>query len=177
MTSSSEMPVPNRRWFVVAFVAVTLLVSGISLWTNLSRMGEGASAVAKAPEGEQGKLEILTMTGKYPFKVDVMRTDADRAKGLMFRQSMPGEYGMLFDFERDQQVMMWMKNTYISLDMIFIRADGTVHRIERRTEPHSERTISSGIPVRAVLEVNAGISDKLGLKPGDRIFHPMFPAK
>jgi|APTNR8051073442_1049403.scaffolds.fasta_scaffold02038_6 uncharacterized membrane protein (UPF0127 family) len=176
MTDPASAPGQNRRWFVVAFVAVTLAVAGISVWTNLSRMGQGGSAEARAP-GDQTRLEILTMTGKYPFTVEVMRTDAERAKGLMFRTSMPGEHGMLFDFERDQHVSMWMKNTYISLDMVFLKADGTVHRIERRTEPHSERTISSGEPVRAVLEVNGGIADKLSLKPGDRIFHPMFPAK
>lgn len=177
MTSQDAPKSPNRRWFVVAFVAVTALVSGISLWSNLSRMSAADTAVAQSTIPAAARLDLLTMTGKYPFTVEVMRTDAERAKGLMFRQSMPGEHGMLFDFERDQTVTMWMKNTYIPLDMVFIRADGTVHRIEKRTEPHSERVISSGAPVRAVLELNAGVTDKLSLKPGDRIFHPMFPAK
>ena len=175
--STSQPPRSSMsRWIIAAFVVLTLGVSGISLWTNLTRMSAG-EAVARAPEKTAGKLVVTTDSGPQSFNVDVMRTDADRAKGLMFRQSMPQDYGMLFDFERDQFVSMWMKNTYIPLDMIFILADGRIHRIERGTEPHSERTISSGAAVRAVLEVNAGVSDKLGLKAGNRISHPMFPAK
>jgi uncharacterized membrane protein (UPF0127 family) len=81
---------------------------------------------------------------------------------------------MLFDFKQDQVVGMWMRNTYVSLDMIFIRADGTIARIAQDTEPLSERVISSGVPVRAVLEVVAGTSRRLGLAPGDRVAHPMF---
>lgn len=177
MLSVPEPKPSNRRWFVVAFVAVTLAVTGISLWTNLSRMFSADPAVARAPDPSAAKLVIEAERGRQIFDVDVMRTDAERAKGLMFRQSMPDTYGMLFDFERDQHVSMWMKNTYISLDMLFILRDGTIHRIERRTEPHSERTISSGAPVRAVLEINGGLSDKMGFKPGDKVIHRMFPAK
>ncbi len=92
----------------------------------------------------------------------------------MFRQSMPADQGMLFDFERDQMVSMWMRNTFIPLDMLFIFADGRIHRIEHRTEVESERTISSGVPVRAVLELNAGTAERLGIRPGDRVVHPMF---
>jgi hypothetical protein len=69
---------------------------------------------------------------------------------------------------------MWMKNTYISLDMVFAFADGRIHRIESRTEPESERMISSGVPVRAVLELNAGVAARLDIRPGDRLLHPMF---
>ena len=166
----------RNRWIIAIFVLLTLGVSGVSLWTNLTRMS-ATQAVARVAEKTAGQLSIASSAGPRSFTVDVMRTDADRAKGLMFRQSMPDDYGMLFDFERDQFVSMWMKNTYIPLDMVFILADGRIHRIERRTEPHSERTISSGAAVRAVLEVNAGIADKLGLKPGDVVTHPMFPAK
>ena len=177
MSPAAEPKSPNRRWFVVAFVVVTLAVTGISLWTNLSRMFSADPAIARAPDPSAAKLVIETTRGRQIFDVDVMRTDAERAKGLMFRQSMPDTYGMLFDFERDQHVSMWMKNTYISLDMLFIRADGTIHRIERRAEPHSEKTISSGGAVRAVLEINGGLAEKMGFKPGDKIIHRMFPAK
>lgn len=81
---------------------------------------------------------------------------------------------MLFDFGRVEMVSMWMRNTYIPLDMLFVRADGTIARIARDTEPLSERQISSGEPVLAVFEINAGISDRLGITAGDRIVHPLF---
>jgi uncharacterized membrane protein (UPF0127 family) len=81
---------------------------------------------------------------------------------------------MLFDYGRDQEVRMWMKNTPIPLDMIFIENDGRVHRIEQNAEPQSARLISSNGPVRAVLEVRAGASKKYGIAPGDRVIHPLF---
>lgn len=94
--------------------------------------------------------------------------------GLMFRTSLADNAGMLFPYSPPQEATMWMRNTYISLDMIFIRADGTVHRIEKGTEPFSERVIASGGTVAAVLEVRAGIADKIGLQPGNLVRHPMF---
>ena len=84
---------------------------------------------------------------------------------------------MLFDFSPEQQVQMWMRNTFISLDMIFIRADGRILRIAENTEPLSERIIDSGGPVRGVLEVVAGTAKKLGIAPGDRVAHPLFPQR
>ena len=164
------------RLFLILFVGFMLSVAGISVFTNLTRMAERDAARAQQAEGGV-RLEPLTIdsSGKrHNFRIELARTDADRARGLMFRQSMPADQGMLFDFERDQMVSMWMKNTYLSLDMVFIFADGRVHRIESRTEPESEKMISSGVPVRAVLELNANVANRLGLKPGDRIVHPMF---
>ena len=120
-------------------------------------------------------LSIATQGGqKQTFKVEVARNDADRAQGLMFRRSMPADQGMLFDFARVEPVSMWMQNTYLPLDMLFIRADGTIARIAANTEPLSTRTIPSGEPVLAVLELNAGTAAKLGIKPGDRVEHPVF---
>ena len=84
------------------------------------------------------------------------------------------DQGMLFDFGRIEPVAMWMQNTYLPLDMLFIRADGTIARIAANTEPLSTRTIPSGEPVLAVLELNAGTAAKLGIKPGDRVEHPVF---
>jgi uncharacterized membrane protein (UPF0127 family) len=81
---------------------------------------------------------------------------------------------MLFDFKQDVNATMWMKNTYISLDMIFIRANGVIQSIAENTEPESTRLIPAGAPVRAVLEVIAGTARKLGIKPGDRVAHPLF---
>ena len=129
-----------------------------------------AAALAQALE----PLTIVGGAGRHAFQVEVARSDPDRAQGLMFRRSMPADRGMLFDFERTQPISMWMQNTYISLDMIFIRANGTIARIGENAEPLSTRTISSGEPVRAVLEVNAGTAARLGIRPGDRVEHPVF---
>ena len=90
----------------------------------------------------------------------------------MFRRSMPDGEGMLFDFGGDRPVSMWMKNTYIPLDMIFIGSDRTVKHVAERTTPLSERSIASPVPVRYVLEVNAGVSDALGIEPGAALSGP-----
>jgi uncharacterized membrane protein (UPF0127 family) len=119
-------------------------------------------------------LEIITSAGVVPFSVEVMHTDEERAKGLMFRKELPEGRGMLFDFRPEQNVSMWMKNTLIPLDMIFIQANGRILRIAENTETQSERIIPSGGPVRGVLEVIAGTAKKLGIKPGDRVAHPLF---
>ncbi|MEE1612054.1 DUF192 domain-containing protein [Microvirga sp. CF3016] len=120
-------------------------------------------------------LSIATQGGqRQTFRVEVARNDADRAQGLMFRRSMPADQGMLFDFGRVEPVSMWMQNTYLPLDMLFIRADGTIARIAANTEPLSTRTIPSGEPVLSVLELNAGTAARLGIKPGDRVEHPIF---
>jgi uncharacterized membrane protein (UPF0127 family) len=123
---------------------------------------------------EKGTLEIVSKSGVHVFDVEVVSNDADRAKGLMFRKELPEGRGMLFDFKQDQDISMWMKNTYIPLDMIFITADGRIRRIAENTEPLSERIIPSGGPVRGVLEVIGGTARKLGIAPGDRVAHPMF---
>jgi uncharacterized membrane protein (UPF0127 family) len=131
----------------------------------------GGCVYAQALEG----LTILTQGGqRQSFQVEVARNDADRAQGLMFRRSMPQDRGMLFDFGKVEPVSMWMQNTYLPLDMLFVRPDGTIARIAANTEPLSTRTIPSGEPVLAVLELNAGTAARLGIKAGDRIEHPLF---
>ncbi len=120
-------------------------------------------------------LSIATQGGqRQSFRVEVARNDADRAQGLMFRRSMPADQGMLFDFGRVEPVSMWMQNTYLLLDMLFVRPDGTIARIAPNTEHLSTRTIPSGEPVLAVLELNAGTAARLGIKAGDRLEHPLF---
>ncbi len=117
---------------------------------------------------------IETESGRHTFSVEMAATPAERAQGLMYRQSLADDHGMLFDFGRDQEVGMWMQNTYIPLDMIFILADGRVHRVARDTTPFSTETVSSRGPVRAVLEIAAGGAERIGLKRGDTVRHPMF---
>ncbi len=97
--------------------------------------------------------------------------------GLMFRQTMPRRSGMLFAYDKPFEITMWMRNTYISLDMIFILKDGRVHRIAKGTEPFSERVVASQGEVSAVLEVAAGVADEIGLKAGDKIEHSFFGKK
>jgi uncharacterized membrane protein (UPF0127 family) len=132
------------------------------------------SLVRPAAAAPEQTLEIVSRTGVHTFAVEVAATEEQRQQGLMFRRELPEGRGMLFDFKQDQNVTMWMKNTYISLDMIFIRADGRIHRIAENTEPESTKVIAAGAPVRAVLEVIGGTAKKLGIRPGDRVAHPLF---
>jgi uncharacterized protein len=122
-------------------------------------------------------LEIVSKTGVHTFAVEMALTPEEQAKGLMFRRELPEGQGMLFDFQREQPATFWMKNTYVSLDMIFIRADGRILRIAENTVPLSETLVPSGGPVRAVLEVVAGTAAKLGIAPGDRVAHPIFSGR
>jgi hypothetical protein len=119
-------------------------------------------------------LEIASKTGVHSFAVEMVATPEERERGLMYRKELPEGRGMLFDFQTDQDVSFWMKNTYIPLDMIFIRSDGRILRIAENTEPLSTKTIPSGGPVRAVLEVIGGTAAKLGIAPGDKVAHPIF---
>jgi uncharacterized membrane protein (UPF0127 family) len=122
-------------------------------------------------------LEIATRTGVHVFAVELAVTPEQQAQGLMFRRELPEGRGMLFDFQKEQPTSFWMKNTYIPLDMIFIRADGRILRVAENTVPLSEALVSSGGPVRAVLEVIAGTAKKLGIAAGDRVAHPIFAGR
>ena len=139
-------------------------------WLWLAALAIGVEARGQALE----PLTIVTATGRHSFQVEVMRTPDQRAKGLMHRQHLPADRGMLFDFGRVEPVAMWMQNTYIPLDMFFIAADGRIVRITERTEPLSTRTLPSGEPVLSVLELNGGAAETIGAKVGDRIEHPLF---
>ncbi|HEY6022622.1 MAG TPA: DUF192 domain-containing protein [Pseudolabrys sp.] len=139
-------------------------------------IGVFIAAGAAWPAGQQ-TLEIASKSGVHVFSVEIADNDAERAKGLMYRKELPEGQGMLFDFHREQEVSFWMQNTYIPLDMIFIRGDGRILRIAENTEPMSTRLIPSGGSVRAVLEVIAGTTRKLGIAPGDRVASPIFNAR
>jgi uncharacterized protein len=119
-------------------------------------------------------LEIVTKSGVHVFSVEMATTEEEKTTGLMYRKELADGKGMLFDFSPEQEVSMWMKNTYISLDMIFIRADGRILRIAENTEPLSTKIIPSNGPVKGVLEVIAGTAQKYGIGPGDRVAHPLF---
>lgn len=153
----------DRRGWSAWAVALALVAQ--MLWLGLA---SGARA------DELSALTIATASGVHHFQVEIAATEASREKGLMNRRYMPADRGMLFEFERNEPVAFWMKNTYIALDMIFIAPDGTVTRIVPQAEPLSETTIPSGGPCLAVLELNGGAAAQIGLKVGDRVRHPFF---
>jgi len=137
------------------------------------------SAPASAQSGlvtfATGALSVETAAGEtHDFTVEIAETPDQRAQGLMFRRQMDADAGMLFLFGSVEERAMWMKNTLIPLDMLFIDETGKIVRIEQRTVPHSLRAIVSGGPVSAVLELNAGTASRLAIKPGDRVRHPAF---
>jgi uncharacterized protein len=136
-----------------------------------------ASAADFAQAAELQTLEIAGKTGVHAFQVEMAVTPEEKEHGLMFRRELPEGQGMLFDFQFDQNVAFWMKNTYIPLDMLFIRSDGRILRIAENTEPLSERNIPSGGPVRAVLEVIGGTAKKLGIAAGDRVGGSIFKSR
>jgi uncharacterized membrane protein (UPF0127 family) len=105
----------------------------------------------------------------HVFNVEVARSDSERRRGLMFRTNLAEDGGMLFDFGETRDVAMWMKNTFISLDMLFIDQDGKIVGIEKRAVPKSEAILAAPEPVRYVLEINGGISDKFSLNVGDKV--------
>ena len=133
--------------------------------------GSGVRAATFQP------LEIVTKSGVRTFSVEMAVTEKEQQTGLMYRKHMPEGQGMLFDFSPEQQVTMWMKNTFIPLDMIFIRTDGSILRIAENTEPQSEALIYSMGPVKAVLELNGGTAKALGIAPGDKVVHPLFKSR
>ena len=162
----------------IAACLMVLLASGACLFgfsDSLPSLIQPAWAQTTTPQPSAlEKLVIVTADGPKTFQVEVMRTMEERARGLMFRRYLPRDRGMLFDFAVEAPVAMWMKDTFIPLDMLFIRKDGTISQIADNTEPHSTRTIPSNEPVYSVLEINGGAASALGIKAGDKVAHPLF---
>lgn len=134
-------------------------------------IGSGPAATA-----DSDMLVIETAAGPQSFRVEIAVTPEQRQQGLMFRQSLAADAGMLFLYGEDRQVRMWMKNTLIPLDMIFITRDGRVESVAERAIPLSAAIVASDGNVAAVLEVNGGTAARLGIKPGDRVRHAAFGA-
>ena len=149
-----------RIWMFLALAGVLTMFAG-----------SGARAASIQP------LEIVTKSGVHVFSVEMATTEQEKTTGLMYRKELPEGKGMLFDFSPEQEVSMWMKNTYIPLDMIFIRADGRILRIAENTEPLSTKIIPSRGLAKGVLEVIAGTAQKYGIEPGDLVAHPLFNTK
>ncbi len=119
-------------------------------------------------------LSIKTAKGRFKFNIEMAISRRQQSQGLMFRRSLAADAGMLFDYRIPQRISMWMKNTFIPLDMIFIDQDGKVINIAERTIPRSEVVFSSKTPARAVLEVNGGTASRLGIRSGDQVLHAIF---
>jgi len=153
---------------LAATVKIAILIASLLAATLLVPI-----AGAKA-EAQLQPLEFVTSSGRHEFRVELADTPAERAKGLMYRKQMPADQGMLFVFQVESPIMMWMKNTYIPLDMVFVSRHGMVTAIATDAVPMSEATISSDGPAYAVIELNAGTVAKIGLKPGDEVRHPSF---
>ena len=150
-----------RRDVRLALLSLTLGLAGSAL---------APLSAAFALDG----LDVDTSTGKHHFEVEIAKDEASREKGLMFRKYLPEDRGMLFEFDTEEPVDFWMKNTPLSLDIIFIDHAGVVKSIAANAEPLSETTLPSGAPVDGVLELLGGEAAKIGLMPGDRVEHPFF---
>ena len=159
MASLSTFRRLSRR---ALFAAPTVLLAG--------------AALAQSSEITFKKSSLVVVTGgrEIKFDVELALNDAERSRGLMFREKLGPYDGMLFDFYQDAPVSFWMKNTLIPLDMLFIASDGTIKHIHSNATPLSTDSIPSQFPVRAVLEINGGSARLLGIKPGDKVRHPIF---
>jgi uncharacterized membrane protein (UPF0127 family) len=119
-------------------------------------------------------ITVDTRHGQRVFTVEIAADMKSQERGLMFRRQMDPDAGMLFVFEPPQLVSFWMKNTFIPLDLMFVRADGTIASIAANAAPLSETSIPSTEPVRAVIEINGGRAQALGIAPGDRVHAAQF---
>jgi uncharacterized membrane protein (UPF0127 family) len=150
-------------------------VLGLVLGLAMAVATAGQTLAATAARFEP--LSILTSKGRANFQVEFVDTPKSRERGLMFRKSLAPDRGMLFDFKTERDVAFWMRNTFIGLDLIYIRADGTILSIIRGAKPFDETPLPSGGPVRGVLEIPAGRAAEIGALPGDRVLHRIFPKK
>ena len=148
-----------------AVFAALILVGGLPL-----------GYLAAQTAGPREELTVAAKTGPHEFQVEIADDQRETQLGLMFRRSMADDEGMLFDFGAEEPRSFWMRNTYIPLDMLFIKADGTIDSIAERTTPLSDKSVPSKGPVRYVLEINGGLSDMLGIAAGDTVSGPALEA-
>lgn len=144
-----------------------------ALIAALAAVLSGAGASAQEP-GPKETFLIVTGAGVVPLQLEIADEPAERSQGLMFRRELAPRAGMLFDFGTTGPITMWMKNTLIPLDMLFVDAGGRIVGIARETVPRSLDTISSGQPVRAVIEIAGGAAAELGIAEGDLVARPLF---
>ena len=151
----------TRRALCAGLAAIVAALSRFSVAVELQRF----------PTSE---LTIISATGRHRFNVEVAQTPEQMEQGLMFRRSLAPDAGMLFDYKQPTVATMWMRNTLIPLDMLFVDAKGRIVNIQQRTVPQSDDLIAAAAPVRAVIELNGGTAGRLGIVPGDQVVHPIF---
>jgi hypothetical protein len=134
----------------------------------------GATAHAQLETFPKAELTIVGASGPHKFTVEVATSPGQMEQGLMFRQSLAPDAGMIFDYRAPSMAAMWMKNTLIPLDMLFVDQRGRIINIHERAVPGSLDPIAAAAPARAVIELNGGTAARLGLKAGDRVIFPMF---
>lgn len=161
------------------FTRRTTRRSALTLLALLGLVTGGSACAQSGPLQDldtfpRGKLQISVGKKQVDFDIWVADTPERQSQGLMFVRSLPEQRGMLFVHESPKPIGMWMKNTYIPLDMVFIDAQGHIQQIVAQTTPHSLETIRSNQPALAVLEIGGGEAQRLGLKPGQRVRHPAF---
>jgi hypothetical protein len=132
------------------------------------------SASGLFPDLPKSEVQAVTATGAHRFQVWIAADDRSRERGLMHVRELPPDHGMLFVFDAPQVAAFWMKNTHVALDLVFIGSDGVVVNVARNAEPMSLEPIESAAPVLAVLELEAGTAERIGLSAGSRIVHPVF---
>jgi len=160
-------PLPRRA--MLAALGVGTLVT-LPIWSRAAQAANPSQIVFPT-----SRAAIETHDGRrYTFSVELATTPAQRARGLMYRRRLPPDHGMLFDFDGIGDRAMWMKNTYVALDILFLEADGRIWSIAPHTTPLSETIIPAQGPIRAALELNAGTCRLLGIEVGDRVMHPLF---
>ena len=150
---------------VIAALAITgLALLGLIALVQQDKTSQAADAMPR------GRLVIETASGTLHLDVEIARTREQRSQGLMFRTSLDRDSGMIFIYDSPREVSMWMKNTYMPLDMLFIRADGSIANIETNTEPLSLESISASEPLNFVLELNAGVTERLRIDTQSRVY-------
>ncbi len=153
---------------IILYSVILMFCASLEAWA----MGDKPAGEPLPPQ-EKHALTINSKNGtSHRFEVEIANTPTTRSIGMMYRQDMPKNTGMLFIFDQEQQATMWMKNTFLPLDMLFIRNDGTIIHIHRNATPHSTERISSPAPVIAVLELFGGVTQTLGINTGDRVSGP-----
>ena len=151
---------PSRRHFVLLTVLMVWLIA--------------PAANAQFQTFPKAELTIVSAGGPHKFTVELATTPGQMEQGLMFRKSMAPNVGMLFDYRAPSMAAMWMKNTLIPLDMLFVDQRGRIINIHERAVPGSLESIAAAAPARAVIELNGGTAARLGIKPGDRVIFPIF---
>jgi hypothetical protein len=167
---------PIGRRGLLALGAALLAAPAAAAWAQDIPRQDPANCRGQPEIKPLQPLKLVTSRGTYAFLVEFADSDRQREYGLMCRRSLAPDHGMLFDFKTPQPTAFWMRNTLIPLDIVYIRPDGRVLSIARNAAPLDESPLPSGGDIRGVLEIAGGRAAQIGLMPGDKVVHRIFPA-